>query len=63
MEILKHIKLKFLKSSFKNSVRKRRTLVLYDAAGVTGDIEGAGDYQELNLIADQPGIATELPTV
>ena len=59
---LKTYKVKVPEEQFK-TLFGRGDFSLYDAAGVTGDIEGAGDYQELNLIADQPGIATELPTV
>ena len=59
---LKTYKVKVPEEQFK-TLFKRGDFNLYDAAGVTGDTEGAGDYQELNLIADQPGIATELPTL
>ena len=59
---LKTYKVKVPEEQFK-TLFKRGDFNLYDAAGVTGDTEGAGEYQNLNLIADQPGIATELPTL
>ena len=59
---LKTYKVKVPEEQFK-TLFGRGDFNLYDAAGVTGDIEGAGEYQNLNRIANVPGAVTELPTV
>jgi hypothetical protein len=59
---LKTYKVKVPEEQFK-TLFGRGDFNLYDAAGVTGDTEGAGEYQNLNRIANVPGAVTELPTV